>query len=149
LETAVVQHSSLLVREAERADRRAAEPIVNAAGWTVEQRRAWRDGAPAIVLFDPADATVYGVVIVSPRDTGVFDLMAWAVAPALDQCAAARRLVEAMTNRVRRAGGERFVVSVRDEAAGEVLEACGFQDVFRREDRSPGAGNVVTYHLEL
>jgi ribosomal protein S18 acetylase RimI-like enzyme len=141
--------SPLLVRTAEPADRLAAEPLVTAAGWSAEQQQAWRDGAPAIVLYDPVDTTVHGAVMVSRGDPGIYDLMAWAVAPALDQCAAARRLVEAMANRVRRAGAERMVVSVHDETAGALLQACGFHNLSRRDDNLSPAGIVVTYHLEL
>jgi N-acetylglutamate synthase-like GNAT family acetyltransferase len=147
--TLLPMDSPLLVRTAEPADRLAADALVTAAGWTGEQRRAWRDGAPAIVLYDPADTTVHGAVMVSRGEPGVFDLMAWAVAPALDQCAAARRLVDAMANRVRRAGGERMVVSVHDETAGSLLEACGFHNLSRCDENVSAGGIVVTYHLEL
>jgi hypothetical protein len=78
----------------------------------------------------------------------VYDLMAWAVAPALDQCAAASRLVHAMANRVRRAGAERMVVSVHDETAGALLEACGFHNLSRLDDNLSPA-EIVTYHLDL
>ena len=138
----------LLVRAAEPADRRAAAELVRAAGWSAEQCRAWRDGAPAIVLYDPADTSVHGVVVARPRGPGVFDVVAWAVAPPLDRRTAAARLVGAIANRARRDGGERLIVSVVDENAGALLEACGFQKV------SPVAGApqqeiVLTYHLEL
>jgi hypothetical protein len=142
-------NSPLLVRTAEPADRLAADALVTAAGWTAEQRQAWRDGAPAIVLYDPVDTTVHGAVMVSRGDPGVYDLMAWAVAPALDQCVAASRLVQAMANRVRRAGAERMVVSVHDETAGALLESCGFHNLCRVDDNFSAAGIVVTYHLEL
>src|SRR3954451_18254520 len=106
-----MEQLSLLVRDAEPEDRLAGDPLVTVAGWTAEQRRAWREGVPAIVLYDPADAAVHGIVVANPRGPGMFDLMAWAVAPALDRRTAAGRLVEAIANRVRRAGGERLVVS--------------------------------------
>src|SRR3954447_9427698 len=92
----------LLVRDAEPEDRLAGDGLVSAAGWTAEQRRAWRDGVPAVVLYDPADTAVHGIIVASPRGPGEFDLMAWAVAPALDRRAAAGRLVQAIANRVRR-----------------------------------------------
>ena len=144
-----VEQPPLLVRVAESEDRRNAERLVTEAGWNAEQRHAWRNGAPAIVLFDPVDTMVYGVVVAAPRGPGVFDLVAWAVAPVLDRAAAAARLVRAIANQVRREGGERLVVTVQDEDAGAVLEACGFQEVVRLSGCSSPAGIVVTYHLGL
>jgi N-acetylglutamate synthase-like GNAT family acetyltransferase len=138
----------LLVRAAQPADRPAAAGLVGAAGWSAEQRRAWQDGAPAIVLYDPADAAVHGVVVARPRGPGVFDLVAWAVAPPLNRATAAARLVGAIANRARRDGGERLVVSVQDKDAGALLEACGFQEVSRSHSAF-APESVVTYHLEL
>jgi ribosomal protein S18 acetylase RimI-like enzyme len=144
-----VEQPPLLVRVAQSEDRRNAEGLVTEAGWNAEQRHSWRNGAPGIVLFDPVDSTVYGVVVAVPRRPGVFDLVAWAVAPMLDRRATAARLVRAIANRVRREGGERLVVRVREDDAGALLEACGFQEVARRACRSSPAGIVVTYHLGL
>jgi ribosomal protein S18 acetylase RimI-like enzyme len=139
----------LLVRDAEPEDRLAGDRLVNAAGWSAQQRQAWREGVPAVVLYDPADATVHAIVVASPLGPGMFDLTAWTVASALDRRAAAVRLVEAIANRVRRGGGERLVVTVHDEAAGSLLEACGFHVVSRRDQRSADGVSVLTYHLEL
>ena len=149
MQRCVVEQPPLLVRAAEPADRCNAEGLVTEGSWNAEQRHAWRSGAPALVLFDPVDSAVYGVVVARPRGPGVFDLVAWAVAPALDRPAAAARLVRAIANQVRRDGGDRVVVTVRDDDAGALLEACGFEEVSREPDRSAPAGIVITYHLGL
>src|ERR1700741_800354 len=139
----------LLVRAAVAQDRLAAEELVLDAGWNAQQCDAWHAGAPAVVLFDPADTAVYGIVVAEPRAPGVFDLVAWAVTPLIDEPAAADRLVRAIADRVRRDGGERLLVTVHDGAAGALLEGCGFQELSRRHDGVGSSGIVVTYYLGL
>jgi hypothetical protein len=138
--------SHLLVRVARADDRCDATGLLMAAGWTPDQLDAWNRGLPALVLYDPADGTIHGAVVASRRDVGVYDLIAWAVADSVDPAAAASRLVRALADRVRRTGGDRLVVSVRDESAVSILRASGFEPV--ADDRNHGK-HVSTHYLEL
>jgi hypothetical protein len=74
-------------------------------------------------------------------------LFAWAVRGVTDPSAATARIVQAVADRARRAGGERLVAAVDgDRAAGAALAAAGFEVV---QGAPSDRGGMMTLYLEL
>ena len=139
--------AQLLVRDAGPDDRATALSLLRDAGWTTAQLEAWRSGAPAVVLYDPANDVTYGVAAVSEDGAGTYSLVGWAVRDLADTTAAGGRVVRAGADRARRAGGERLVVTIDDgDPAIHVLIAAGFDVVASLLSQSSGR---MTLYLEL
>jgi hypothetical protein len=136
----------LLVRDAAPQDRGAVIGLLAGAGWETSQLDAWAAGAPAVVLYDPASDVIYGAAAISALAEGTFALVGWAVRGVTDAAAATARVVRAVADQARRAGGERLVAV--DPAGSEIhsLVAAGFAVVDRGATHRTGP---MTLYQEL
>jgi hypothetical protein len=151
---------SLLLREVARPlDRGAVLDLLVAAGWSRPQVVKWALRAMLFELYDPADGLPVGAAIVEPADGGNFDLVAWATSLVSGDAVVAGRLVRAVADAVRAAGGRRVRAAVGDCRAEQVkvLMEAGFR--FDRSaadvpsaDRSgltDGSGDLIWVDQEL
>jgi hypothetical protein len=149
------QSSSLLIREAEPDDRDALLHLLAADGWSRSRLEEWAATATVLELYDPAFLVPRGAAIVRSAGAATFDLLAWATDLDVDSAEVAERLVGAISDVLRRYGGERVYVPVSGSAPERLapLIAVGFRPAEvpsgEAETRHLGAGVLVWLDKEL
>ena len=111
--------------------------LLVAAGWSRPQLVEWALRGTLFELYDPADDLPVAAAIVALADGGNFDLVAWATSLGPGDAVVAGRLVRAVADAVRAAGGRHVRAAVGDGRTEQVkvLIEAGF-----RFDRVGGDG---------
>ena len=132
----------LLLREVDHAsDRSDALDVLASAGWARDRLADWVATGTLLELYDPADGVPRGAALVEIIHDGVYQLRAWATSIDMTDPAVSGRLVQAISDALRRAGGRRVVASVGDadpQRLALLLEA-GFRFVSVERDASDAA----------
>jgi hypothetical protein len=155
-----VRWPSLLLREVTRPqDRGAVLDLLVAAGWSRPQVVEWASRGTLFELYDPADDLPVAAAIVAPAGGGNFDLVAWATGLGPGDAVVAARLMRAVADAVRAAGGRHVRAAVCEGHADQVkvLIEAGFRlDRFAGDgpsaDRSgltDGSGDLIWVDQEL
>jgi hypothetical protein len=130
------------LREVEHDPRRAvALDVLASAGWARDRLADWAATGTLLELYDPADPAPSGAALVEVLHDSVYQLRAWAATIDTADPAVAGRLVRAISDALRRAGGRRVVASVGDadpQRLTLLLEA-GFRFVSVERDASDAA----------
>ncbi|MGV3760401.1 MAG: hypothetical protein ACO1PW_12810 [Actinomycetota bacterium] len=140
----------LLVRDLQPVERPQLLGRLLDLGWTVSHLAAWMDGAPAVLLFDPADRCVVGAALIDEARPGTFELLRVDVAAEVGHDDLRRRLVGAAGDRARRSGATWLIAALTSTGLGRTeLEDLGF--CFGPEGRplEPSSEAVPSAHLEL
>jgi hypothetical protein len=149
------ESSSLLIREARPDDRDALLNLLAANGWSPSRLKEWAATATVLELYDPAFLVPRGAAIVRSTGAATFDLLAWATDLDVDSAEVAERLVRAISDVLRRHGGERVYVPVSGSAPERLapLIAVGFRPAGippgEVDVQDPGVGGLVWLDKEL
>jgi hypothetical protein len=131
----------LLLREVDHgSDRSGALDLLATAGWARDRLADWAATGTLLELYDPADGVPRGAALVEVVHDGVYQLRAWAATIDTTDPAVSGRLVQAVSDALRRAGGRRVVASVGDADAQRLtlLLEAGFRFMSVERDTSDG-----------
>jgi len=132
----------LLLREVDHgSDRSGALDLLATAGWAPDRLADWAATGTLLELYDPADGVPRGAALVEVVHDGVYQLRAWAATIDTADPAVSGRLVQAVSDALRRAGGRRVVASVGDADAQRLtlLREAGFRFMSVERDASNAA----------
>lgn len=135
--------AAFLLRETSGDDARdGALELLEHAGWARPLLDGWAAGGAVLELYDPADDGPRGAAIVRPAGPRSYELLAWAVAVDAADPAVLERLVRAIADALRRAGGRRILAAIGDANPERLalLQGAGFRFVSVERDAPAAAG---------
>jgi hypothetical protein len=135
--------AAFLLREARGHDARAAAvDLLERAAWARRSLDRWAAGGRVLELYDPADEGPWGAAIVRLAGPATYELLAWAVASDTADPAVLERLVRAIGDALRRAGGRRILAAVGDANPDRLalLQGAGFRFVSVERDAAAAGG---------
>jgi hypothetical protein len=134
--------AAFLLREVRGHDARlGALDLLERAGWARLSLDRWAAGGRVLELYDPADDGPRGAAVVHLAGPATYELLAWAVALDTTDPAVLGRLVRAIGDAMRGAGGRRILAAVGDANPERLalLQSAGFRFVSVERD-APSAG---------
>jgi hypothetical protein len=135
--------AAFLLREAQGQDARGgALDLLEDAGWARSLLDGWATGGAVLELYDPADDGPRGAAVVRAAGRATYELLAWAVAVDTADPAVLARLVRAIADALRRAGGRRILAAVGDANPERLalLQGAGFRFVSVERDAPAADG---------
>jgi len=134
---------AFLLREAQDTGAlEGALDLLEQAGWARSLLDDWATGGVVLELYDPAEDGPRGAAVVRAAGQATYELLAWAVSVDTTDPAVLARLVRAIADALRRAGGQRILAAVGDANPERLtlLQGAGFRFVSVERDAPAADG---------
>ena len=134
---------AFLLREAQDTGAlEGALDLLEQAGWARSLLDDWATLGVVLELYDPAEDGPRGAAVIRAAEQATYELLAWAVSVDTTDPAVLARLVRAIADALRRAGGQRILAAVGDANPERLtlLQGAGFRFVSVERDAPAADG---------